>query len=416
MDNIAIKKNFGINFNMMVVGQIISILGAALLRFGLSLYVLDTTGREDVFAALYAISSIPLLLSPIGGAIADRLNRRNLMVIFDFTSSAIIFCSTYVLSDGHPSIPVIGVLMFLLAVISALYQPAVQASIPTLVPDEKLSQANGIVNGVAALSGLIAPVLGGVLYRILGLRLLLVASGCAFFASATMEIFIKIPHTKRAWHGSIVKTIARDMADGVAFIRREPVILRSIILAALINMLLTPFFIVGGPIILRLTLDSSDAMYGVGMGIIQLSTIVGALSIGLFAKKMMINRLHKWLYAVTLMIIPMALSVTPFILRLGYVPSFVLLFLGAAPICTALSIVSIFVLTRVQQETPGELLGKVVSIVMSGAQCAAPIGQIIYGILFKAFNSTIYVVITILLVAMALMSTLARAMLKDAKV
>ena len=412
MDSVTTKGSFNRDFKLMVLGQIISILGAALLRFGLSLYVLDTTGREDIFAALYAISSIPLLLSPIGGAIADRFNRRNLMVIFDFTSSAIIFCSVYILSDGHPSVPVVGVVMFLLAVISAMYQPSVQSSIPVLVRDEKLSQANGIVNGVAAASGLVAPVLGGFLYNLLGLRPLLISSGVAFFLSATMEIFIKIPFTRRRRQGSIVKTIARDMGEGFAFIVKEPIILKALILAALINLLLTPFFIVGGPIILRLTLQSSDTMYGIGMGIIQLSSIIGALAIGLFAKKMMINRLHRWLIAATLMIIPMVLAVTPIVLNLGYMPSFLLLFLGAAPICTALSIVSIFVLTRVQQETPNALLGKVVAIVMSGAQCAAPIGQLIYGVLFKAFSSTIYCVILLMLVAMALMSALARAMLR----
>jgi|GEM_PF-2885955 len=51
------------DFNLMVLGQIISILGSSLLRFALSLYVLDVTGRADLFATLFAISNIPLLLS-----------------------------------------------------------------------------------------------------------------------------------------------------------------------------------------------------------------------------------------------------------------------------------------------------------------------------------------------------------------
>ena len=81
----------------MVVGQIISILGSALLRFALSLFVLDITGRADLFAVLFAISSLPVLLTPFGGAIADRFNRRNLMVLFDFISSGIVlifYCIT----------------------------------------------------------------------------------------------------------------------------------------------------------------------------------------------------------------------------------------------------------------------------------------------------------------------------------
>ena len=90
LDTYNIIKPSPKDFNLMVLGQIISILGAALLRFALSLYVLDLTGRADLFATLYAVSNIPLLLTPLGGAIADRYNRRNLMVIYDFTSSFII--------------------------------------------------------------------------------------------------------------------------------------------------------------------------------------------------------------------------------------------------------------------------------------------------------------------------------------
>lgn len=55
------------NFNLMVSGQIISILGSALLRFALSLYVLDTTGSESLFATLFAISNIPFCLPPWAG-------------------------------------------------------------------------------------------------------------------------------------------------------------------------------------------------------------------------------------------------------------------------------------------------------------------------------------------------------------
>lgn len=77
------------NFRLMVAGQIISVLGSALLRFALSLYVLDLTGRADIYASLYAMSNIPLLLAPLGGVLADRFNRRNLMVIFDFASGAV---------------------------------------------------------------------------------------------------------------------------------------------------------------------------------------------------------------------------------------------------------------------------------------------------------------------------------------
>lgn len=248
------------NFNLMVLGQIISVLGAALLRFALSLYVLDVTGREDIFATIFAVSNIPMLLSPLGGAIADRFNRRNLMVVFDFTSSAVVLCSIPFLLAGSTSVVLIGAIMVLLSIISSLYTPAVTASIPLLVKQSKLESANGIVQAVQSLSQVAAPILGGILYEIMGIQFLVIMSCIAFFLSAVMEMFIKIPFTKREQNGHIIPTIACDIKDGFVYVVKQPFIFKAMIIAALLNLVLTPLLIVGGPIILRVTLQSSGKM------------------------------------------------------------------------------------------------------------------------------------------------------------
>ena len=135
MMSISIKPSMK-DFYLMVIGQIITILGSTLLRFALSLYVLDITGRADIFAGLYAVTSIPFLLAPLGGAIADRFNRRNVMVIFDFINAAIVLSFIVLLFTGSVSILLIGTIMFLLAIVNAMYAPVVMASIPQLVPEK----------------------------------------------------------------------------------------------------------------------------------------------------------------------------------------------------------------------------------------------------------------------------------------
>lgn len=305
------------DFHLMVSGQIITILGSTLLRFALSLYVLDITGRADIFAGLYAVTSIPFLLAPLGGAIADRFNRRNLMVIFDFINAAIVLSFIVLLFTGPVSIILIGTIMFLLAVVSAMYSPIVMASIPQLVPENKLEQANGIVNGVQALSNIVAPVLGGILYGIIGLKMLVIISCLAFFLSAILEMFIKIPFIKRARESHIIPTIVKDMKEGFIYVLKQPFILKSMLLAALLNLILTPLFVVGAPIIIRVTMESSDTLYGIGMGLIDFATILGALSIGFFAKKLQMKTLYYWMLLIALLVIPMALSVMPVILNLG---------------------------------------------------------------------------------------------------
>ncbi|MDQ0174258.1 MFS transporter [Bacillus chungangensis] len=408
---------FNRNFILVVIGQVVSILGSALLRFALSTYVLDLTGRADIFAALLAISTIPsIILSPIGGAIADRFNRRNLMILFDFTSSAVVLSFVFFLLAGNASVILIGIVMVLLGIISAMYQPAVQASIPVLTKEDNLEKANGIVNGVGALSNLAGPVLGGVLYSMVGIYVLVIVSCVAFFLSAIMEIFIKMPFSKREQNDHIVPTLFKDMKSGFIYVLKQPYILKAMILAAVLNLFLTPFFLVGTPYMMRVTLQSSDAMYGISLGIIQFSSILGALTIGIFAKKMKITNLYRWLILISILILPMALAVSPLIVRLGYFPSFILFFLCAIPIVMAMTIVSIFVITIVQKQTPNDLLGKVMAIITAVAQCAAPIGQILYGALFEAFSLSVYFPILIMFAMMLLISAAAKVMLRNEEV
>lgn len=404
---------FNKNFNLIVLGQIISILGSSLLRFGLSTYILDTTGRADIFAALYAISNIPLLFSPIGGAIADRFNRKNLMVIFDFMSSIIIFTFICLLSSLNNSIILIGIIMVLLSIISSMYQPTVQASIPLIVNEKDLEQGNGIVNGIGSLSSMFAPVLGGLLYGIIGIKMLLIVSCIAFFLSAVMEMFIHIPFDKREVNGGIVSTIVGDIKEGFSYVIKQSYISKAMILAASLNLFLTPFLLVGIQYILRITMHSSNNMYGIGIGIIEFSSVLGALSIGLFAKKMKMNTLYRWLMLISILMIPMAISISPSMLSLGYYPSFILLFICVIPIAMSMTIITVFVLTIVQKQTPNELLGKVMATITAISQCVAPLGQIMHGKLFEVFSSRVYIPIVCMFIIMLLLSILAKYLYKN---
>jgi MFS family permease len=401
------------NFRLMVLGQIISVFGAALLRFALSLHVLAVTGSEVMFASLFALSNIPLLLAPLGGAIADRFNRRDLMVIFDFSSSAIIFSLLLLLPVTRNSVVLIAMVMILLSIISALYTPAVTASVPLLVDEKKLAGANGIVQAVQALSGAAAPVLGGVLFNIMGVQKLVAFSCGAFFLSAVMEIFIKIPFEKRALNRHIVPVVIQDMKDGFIYVLKQSFILKSMILAALLNLILTPFIIVGAPIIFYKTMQSGNTLFGIGMGIINCAAILGALTAGIFAKRLRINTLYRLILTVAILLLPAVLSVMPFMLGLGFYPPFILFMLCVVPVAMILTIASIYVITSVQKKTPNEYLGKVMAIIMAVAQCAAPAGQFMCGFLFREFSRAIYIPILLVSAVMFLLTIMFQKILKN---
>lgn len=408
-------KNFDKNFVLVVIGQIISILGSAILRFALDLYILDITSRADIFAAVLAISAIPIVIfSPVGGAVADRVNRRNLMVIFDFASSFTVLVLIMLLVTDNAGVIGVGVIMTVLSLISAMYQPAVQASIPLLVKSEGLVQANGIVNGVSALSNLLGPVLGGVLYGLLGLNTLVIFSCIAFALSAVMEIFIKIPFIKPELSGHIIPAIIKDMKNGLSYIiHKNNIVFRIIIITAALNMFLSSFIIIGAPYVIRIVMQSSEFMYGISMGAMQLSGIIGAVTVGFFAKKMKLDTLYKPMIYIALFILPMILALMPFMLEQGYLPSFIIFNAAIMIIMLFATVISVYVISEVQKETPNELLGKVMAIIMAAAHCAMPLGQLIYGALFEAFSDTVYIPVIIAFLLTFWLGLLSRRLLKN---
>ena len=132
------NKLFERDFTMVVIGQIISLFGNAILRFALPLYLLRETDSSTLFGAVTACAFIPMVIfSLFGGVIADRKNKRNIMVALDFTTAAVILIFNFAL--GKVSlVPLMIAALMILYGISGIYQPAVQASIPLIVEKQFL--------------------------------------------------------------------------------------------------------------------------------------------------------------------------------------------------------------------------------------------------------------------------------------
>ncbi|MGB2579461.1 MFS family permease [Elusimicrobium simillimum] len=165
------KIPFSKDFMLVAAGQIISIFGNQILRYALPLYLLRETGSAALFGTILAVSFIPMLiLFPIGGIIADRGNKRNIMVILDF-STAVLICLFYLMAGKVGVVPLIAVTMVILYAIQGAYQPAVQASVPVLLEKKYIMQGNSIINLITSLSSMVGPVAGGYCFPSLGWRL-----------------------------------------------------------------------------------------------------------------------------------------------------------------------------------------------------------------------------------------------------
>ena len=405
------NKLFGRDFTLMVVGQIISLFGNAVLRFALSVSVLDMTGSAAAFATISALSMIPtVLLSPLGGVLADRVSRKGIMAALDFATSAILAAFTLFFHTA-PSVAGIAVMMILLSVIQSFYQPSVQSSIPSLVGEGSLMSANGVVVQVNALANLLGPILGGFLYGIFGLEPILYVSIVCFFLSAVMECFLRIPYVKRAMEGGVFHTITSDFSDSLRFmVKEQKGIFQILLVVAGINLFLSSMITIGLPYLVKIFLGLSSQMYGLAEGAMGVGSILGGLMAGVVAKKLAVSRSHILLIFSALTILPLGAAV---LTNTAPFASFAAILVSVAAMMCGGTLFSVVGQTLIQRLTPPELLGKVMSAVTVICMCAFPLGQALYGVLFDWAGSLSFLVVLASGVVCVILGVLAKGVLKQ---
>ena len=313
---------------------------------------------------------------------ADRVNKRNIMVILDFSTAALITIF-YLLLGRAPTVPLFIVFLMILYGISGAYQPSVQAAIPALVDADRLMEGNAVINQVNTLSGLLGPVIGGMIYNVWGIKPILTVSIVCFVFSAVMEIFIKIPG---------VFTIANeDLKVSFKYIRKDKPILFSIVLIiSAFNLVLSASMVIGFPVIIVQILNMSDLLLGISQGILALGGLAGGVISALLANKLKINKSYYLLAICAFTSAIMGISLIPNVNTI--LPYIVITVMGFFAMLFS-TLLSVQMFTMVQRETPYNLIGKVMAALMAVSMSAHPIGQAMYGALFDIFSENSWIVL-----------------------
>lgn len=382
------QKLFTRNFIFLIAGQISSLIGNNTLKFALSMYVLERTGSASVFAGLLALSMIPtILLSPFGGILADRANRRNIMVALDTLSGLSVLIAGFAMASGQ-DIPVIGTLLVVLSVLGAFESPTVQACIPQMLSGENIIKGNAVVNQVASIASLITPFLGSVFYTALGIRPVFYAAVVCFFVTALFECFIRLDYKKPARATGIFTVIREDFAVSIHFLRREqPGILKLLLLAAAVSLFVAGTAVVGFPYLVRTVLELSAAHYGAAESAMGVASILGSLCVVALAKKMRPRHLVIVLVFFGLCLIPCGIA---FLLPLRTFTRYIILLIMFCACQLGCSLFSTYAVSLIQKKTPEHLMGKIMSYVFTLSMCTQPAGQLIYGTLFDRFSDSVY--------------------------
>lgn len=398
------------DFMILAIGQIISLFGNQILRYALPLYLLNQTRSSALFGTISAVAFIPMiLLCPIGGIFADRVNKRNIMVILDFTAAGLTLLF-YLLVGKVDIVPLMAAAMIILYGIQGAYQPAVQASVPALADSDHMMGANSIVNLISSLANMLGPVIGGILFSLFGLTPILYASAGFFCAAAMMELFLHIPYEKKERNSSILVVGMNDFKESFDYIfHKRPILWKISLIFASLNLFLTALIIIGVPVIvtqhLNFTSNTANRLYGYAQGIIAAGGLSGGLLAGILSKKLRAK-------ASPFLIIGCALSILlgGFALQILKDPMqiYIVLVIGCGLFMVLATLFSIQMMTCLQMIAPPSLIGKVISCVMCLCMCSSPLGQLIYGVLFEKIGSGIYLPFYIAAIIMITISLVTR--------
>lgn len=396
------------NFAFLLLGQISSLIGNGTLKFALAMYVLERTGSAAVFAGMLAAAMLPtILLSPFGGVLADRMNRRTLMIALDALSALAVLLAGVVLPLGHDLL-IITALLVALSVLGAFESPTVQACVPQMLSEDALEKGNAAVSQAAALASLVTPFLGSVVYTAVGMAPVLYAAAACFLLTACLEGFIRLapPQAPTLRSMAILKT---DLRAGLHFLCREqPDVLKLLLLAALTSLFIAGTAVVGFPFLVRTVMGLSAEFYGAAESAMGVATVLGGLFVGLMDRRLFMGRMV-WTFigvGVALMLAGVA-----FLLPLGAVGGYLVL---TAMFCFCqfgCSVFSAWAISAIQRRTPEQMMGKVMAYVFTLSLCAQPLGQILYGALFDRCGSRAYWVLVPSGLLVCLVAALSRGLM-----
>lgn len=270
-------------FLVIWLGELISMIGSGLTSFALAVYIYQKTGQATPFALTVLFGNLPaLVLLPVAGSLADRFNRRWIMILSDLGAALVTLGALIVLLAGDLQIWHIYLLAFFGAVFGAFQEPAYTASTVMLVPKEQLSRANGMVQMGQALQSIIVPVAAGFLFVAIGLKGIVVIDFVTFFFAIGALLAVRIPQPRVAeeqTQESNGKKLRSDIAFGWRYLRARTSLLGLLLYFAMVNFLLNFSAVLASPLVLS---NYPASVLGVVQMVIGLGMLAGGIAMSVW--------------------------------------------------------------------------------------------------------------------------------------
>ena len=264
-------------FLLLWSGELISAIGSGLTSFGLSVYVFQKTGSAASMAVVVLLAFLPTLLFSVpAGVLADRYDRRLLMMAGDGLSALGLLYILICMLSGEAQLYQICIGVFVSAVFSALLEPAYRATVTDLLTKEEYSRASGLVSIAGSARYLISPLIAGLLLTVADVKLLLVIDISTFFLTVTCTAIVRksivtgLPERKDSF--------LESMREGWMTITEKRGVMILIIVSSVMTCFMGAMQILSEPMILDF---QSSKVLGIAETICASGMLVSSVIIGI---------------------------------------------------------------------------------------------------------------------------------------
>lgn len=364
------KKFLSLNLFLILQAQFVSVMGNMIYEIALGFWVLAFTGSPALMGILMATSLIPgVLFSPFAGVVADRTNRKKLMVITDLIRGITIILVAAAALTGTLELWMVFLGGIILGIGDAFFGPALMSVLPQMVPKDKLTNMNSL-NGIANTGAdILGNGVGGVLYVLIGAPLMFLINGLSFLISGIFILFAKIPKSRES--KITTENFVSDLKNSFKFVWKLKGLFYMLIILAILSFLTYIAVVLLIPLF-QFTPDLGAAKYGIAM-----ASFTAGVFLGLIVFSVIKVKPHKRAVLMLIFISISNLSLIIFALTTSFYLMAALLFIAGL----TGSVANVFILASIQSVVPDDMMGKVMGLVGTVIAAFIPLAMITGGFL-----------------------------------
>lgn len=210
-------------FYAILGGQLISVLGSGMTRFGLGVWILAETGNTSAYTTMMFFAVFPAGLGALfTGPFIDRWDRRKLFIGANLVASLAILAMAILFFTGTMTLWHLYLAMAINGIASAFISPAMQSSARLLVPKERLNRASGLSQLLRPMETILAPSLAGFIVGAFGLEIVFIVDVITFIINIIILSMMSIPRLPQAAEQTGRMNFWADLSTGIRYIRERP--------------------------------------------------------------------------------------------------------------------------------------------------------------------------------------------------